>query len=111
MTTWAITVRAPLSRISLNAELQTFARQLLARPPHRAGNVQSYELLAGPVVDEQPQTQRALLLLGVDSGTAAVLDRVVGELTDALDVSYSRDDLAVSGSELQSIEKVPASVP
>jgi len=109
MTIWAITVKAPVTRISLEPQLQTFARSLLERPPHRAGNVESYELFAAQIFDEQPEMQHALLLLTVDSGGGrVVLDNVVKDLTDTLDKDYPREKLIVSGSQMESIEKSPA---
>jgi hypothetical protein len=109
MTVWAITVKAPVTRISLEAQLQTFARSLPGRPAHRAGNVEGYELFSGSIFDEQPQMQHALLLLTVDSGGGdAVLENLVKELTDTLDKSYPLEELTVSGIQMESIERSPA---
>lgn len=109
MTVWALTIKAPVTRISLQAQLQTFARSLPDRPPHRAGNVEAYELFTGTIFNEHPQMQHALLLLTVDSGGGdAVLATLVKELTDTLDKSYAREDLSVSGIQLESVERSPA---
>jgi hypothetical protein len=109
MTIWAITVKAPVTRIALEPQLQNFARSLLERPPHRAGNVESYELFAARIFEEQPEMQHALLLLTVDSGGGqAVLRTLVKELTDMLDKSYRVEDLTVSAIQMESVEKSPA---
>lgn len=109
MTVWAITVKAPVTRISLEAQLQTFARSLPARPAHRAGNVEGYELFSGAIFNEQPAMQHALLLLTVDIGGGdAVLGKLVEELTGTLDQSYPLEELTVSGIQMESIERSPA---
>ena len=109
MTVWAITVKAPVTRISLEAQLQTFARSLPGRPAHRAGNVEGYEVFAGSIFNGHPAMQHALLLLTVDSGGGdAVLAALVKELTDTLDKSYPLEELTVSGIQMESIERSPA---
>ncbi len=109
MTIWAITVKAPVSRIALEPQLQTFARSLPEIPPHRAGNVESYELFAAKIFDTDPEMQHALLLITVDSGGGrAFLKTLVKELTDTLDKSYPLEELTVSGVQMESIEKSPA---
>jgi hypothetical protein len=43
---WAITVRAPVSRLDAEGAVQQFARSLVERPPRRAANVVGIELNA-----------------------------------------------------------------
>jgi hypothetical protein len=109
MTIWAITVKAPVTRIALEPQLQKFARSLAEIPPHRAGNVQSYELFAAKIFETDPEMQHALLLVTVDSGGGqAFLQTLVKELTDTLDKSYPLEELTVPGVQMESIEQSPA---
>ena len=108
MTIWAITVKAPVSRLSLEGEVATFARSLPDRPAHRAGNVVGYELYANTSSFSTEPGQHALLLLTVDSGASGPLEGLVKELTEKLDQSYPLEELVVSGIELNVVEKSTA---
>jgi hypothetical protein len=107
MTVWAITVKAPQTRRSLEAELQTFAQSLPDRPSHRAGNVLGYELFAANTGFWAEPVQYALLLATVDHGAEPALATLVKELNEKLLASFS-EGLDVSGVELNSVEKSAA---
>ena len=108
MTTWAITVTAPATRRSLEAELQTFAHSLADRPPARAGNVLGYELFAANTGFSAEPVQYTLLLATVDHGAESALATLVKELNEKLLDIFSAEDLDVSGVELHSVEKSAA---
>lgn len=97
---WAITVKAPLSRLDLESALQQFARSLMDRPPRRAANVVGFELFAADVDASAEFGQYALLLVTVDSGGKPHLETLVEELNEHLPEGFE-----VSGIELNEIEK------
>jgi len=100
---WAITVKAPLSRVDVKSAVQQFARDLMDRPPRRAANVVGYELFTANVDTSAESEQYALLLLTVDSGGKPHLEKLVDELDEHLPEAFD-----VSGVELHVVEKSAA---
>ena len=97
---WAITVRAPVSRLDAQGAVHQFARSLLDRPPRRAANVTGFELFAAEWDHSAELAQYVLLLLTVDSGGKPHLEKLVEELNEHLPKSFE-----VSGIELNAVEK------
>lgn len=101
---WAITVRAPVSRLDAEGAVQQFARSLVERPPRRAANVVGFELFAAEWDHSAEFAQHVLLLLTVDSGGKPHLEKLVEELNEHLPEAFE-----VSGIELNAVESsVPA---
>jgi len=101
---WAITVRAPVSRLDAAGAVQQFARSLVERPPRRAANVVGFELFAAEWDHSAEFAQYVLLLLTVDSGGKPHLEKLVEELNEHLP-----DAFEVSGIHLNAVEtSVPA---
>jgi hypothetical protein len=100
---WAITVRAPVSRLDAKGAVNQFARSLLDRPPRRAANVVEFELFAAEWDDSAEFAQYVLLLLTVDSGGKPHLEKLVEELDEHLPETFD-----VSGVELSVVEKSAA---